>query len=167
LIPFDIIPRIISRAEWSLLEQGLRQRVETLNAFLNDIYSGQECLKAGIIPSDLVLSNPSTGWRWPACPRRTGSGVHIACGSMWSVPASAPSTCWRTTPGPLPACSYMLEIARWTMRLAPEPFASHHVAPVETYTDALLATRPPVAPRGADGEPTIVLLTPGRYNSAF
>jgi uncharacterized circularly permuted ATP-grasp superfamily protein len=58
LIPFDIIPRILGRAEWVALEKGLVQRVEALNAFLADIYGPREILKAGIIPQDLVLQNP-------------------------------------------------------------------------------------------------------------
>src|SRR5690606_26688781 len=57
LIPFDVVPRIISAAEWSGLEAGLVQRVEAINAFLRDIYGPQECLKAGIIPPELVLTN--------------------------------------------------------------------------------------------------------------
>ena len=58
LIPFDIVPRIIDAGEWAHLEKGLIQRVATLNAFLKDVYGPQECIRAGIIPADLVLTNP-------------------------------------------------------------------------------------------------------------
>jgi uncharacterized circularly permuted ATP-grasp superfamily protein len=166
LIPFDIIPRIISRSEWGLLERGLKQRVQTLNAFLADIYSGQECLKAGIIPSDLIFSNPQYRLEMAGMPVPHGVWVHIAgvdivrTGEREFLVLEDNA---RTPSG----VSYMLENREVMMRLAPELFANHHVAPVETYTDALLASLRSVAPRGADGEPTIVLLTPGRYNSAF
>src|SRR5215217_9285195 len=58
LIPFDIIPRVLTKPEWSGLERGLRQRVTALNAFLRDIYGRQECIRAGIVPADLIFQNP-------------------------------------------------------------------------------------------------------------
>jgi len=166
LIPFDIIPRIISRSEWGLLERGLKQRVQTLNAFLTDIYSGQECLKAGVIPHDLIFSNPQYRLEMAGLAVPHGVFVHISGVDIVRTGERAFHVLEDNARTPS-GVSYMLENREVMMRLAPELFASHHVAPVETYTDALLATLRSVAPRGADGEPTIVLLTPGRYNSAF
>ena len=166
LIPFDIIPRIISKSEWGLLERGLTQRVHTLNAFLSDIYGSQECLKAGIIPSDLVLTNPQFRLEMVGAQAPHGVWVHIAGVDIVRTGERdfhVLEDNARTPSG----VSYMLENREVMMRLAPELFARHHVAPVETYADSLLATLQSVAPRGADGDPNVVLLTPGRYNSAF
>ena len=166
LIPFDIIPRVLTKSEWSRLECGLRQRVTALNAFLCDIYGAQECIKAGIVPAELVYRNPQyrlemTGFKPPH-----GVYVHIAGidvvrvdeDSFYVLEDNA-----RTPSG----VSYMLENREVMIRLFPELFAQHRVAPVENYPDALLATLRSVAPPTASRDPIVVLLTPGRFNSAF
>ena len=166
LIPFDIIPRLISHSEWSHLEKGLVQRVKVLNLFLQDVYGAQECLRAGIVPSDLILSNPQFRLEVMGKPPPHGIYVHIAGVDLvrtgekefFVLEDNA-----RTPSG----VSYMLENREAMMRLAPELYARYRVAPVETYPDQLLATLRSVAPRGASGDPTAVVLTPGRYNSAF
>jgi uncharacterized circularly permuted ATP-grasp superfamily protein len=166
LIPFDIIPRVLTKPEWSGLERGLRQRVTALNAFLADVYGKQDCLRAGIVPSDLVLRNPHFR------PEMIGQAVPHGCyvqiagidlvrvdeGTFYVLEDNA-----RTPSG----VSYMLENREAMMRLFPELFATHRIAPVENYPDALLATLRSVAPRSASQDPTAVLLTPGRFNSAF
>jgi uncharacterized circularly permuted ATP-grasp superfamily protein len=166
LIPFDLIPRIISRSEWNLLERGLKQRVATLNAFLSDIYGQQSCLKAGIVPADLIFTNPQ--YRLEMVGRQVPHGVWVHIAGVDIVRTGERDFYVLEDNARTPSgVSYMLENREVMMRLAPELFANHHVAPVETYTDALLATLRSVAPRGAEADPTIVLLTPGRYNSAF
>ena len=166
LIPFDLIPRIISRSEWNLLERGLKQRVATLNAFLSDIYGQQSCLKAGIVPADLIYTNPQ--YRLEMVGRQAPHGVWVHIAGVDIVRTGERDFYVLEDNARTPSgVSYMLENREVMMRLAPELFANHHVAPVETYTDALLATLRSVAPRGAEADPTIVLLTPGRYNSAF
>ncbi|NNM72627.1 circularly permuted type 2 ATP-grasp protein [Enterovirga aerilata] len=166
LIPFDIIPRLLTKAEWSFLERGLKQRVAALNAFLKDIYGPQECIRAGIIPADLVYRNPHYRLEVKDIPIPHDIYVHVAGIDIVRV---GPNEFYvlednaRTPSG----VSYMLENREVMMRLFPELFARHHVAPVENYPDALLATLRSVAPESVARDPVVALLTPGRYNSAF
>jgi uncharacterized circularly permuted ATP-grasp superfamily protein len=166
LIPFDIIPRVITKAEWSDLERGLRQRATALNAFLADVYGRQECIKAGIVPADLVFRNAYFR------PEMIGSEVphniyvHIAGIDIVRVDESTFYVLEDNVRTPS-GVSYMLENREVMMRLFPELFARHRVAPVDNYPDALLATLRSVAPVSAGRDPTAVLLTPGRFNSAF
>jgi uncharacterized circularly permuted ATP-grasp superfamily protein len=165
LIPFDIIPRILARAEWSNLEAGLVQRVNALNAFLADIYGKQEILKAGIMPPELILQN--AGYCLHMAGRTPPGGIwtHIA---GIDLVRTGPDQFYvlednaRTPSG----VSYMLENREVMLRLVPELFDHVTVAPVETYPEMLLETLASVSPRG-DRAPVIVLLTPGRHNSAF
>ncbi|WP_051335836.1 circularly permuted type 2 ATP-grasp protein [Methylocapsa acidiphila] len=165
LIPFDIIPRIMLRSEWASLEAGLLQRVKALNLFLADVYSGQEIIKAGRIPAELVLGNPQFRPEMVGVKVPHDIFVHIA---GIDVVRTGEDDFYvlednvRTPSG----VSYMLENREVMMRLAPDLFAEHRVAPVENYPDALLASLRSVAP-AARGEPTIAVLTPGRYNSAY
>ena len=166
LIPFDIIPRVLTKGEWSFLERGLRQRVTALNAFLADIYGPQECIKAGIIPADLVLQNPH--YRLEMQNVRVPHDIYVHIAGI-DVVRVGPEEFYvlednaRTPSG----VSYMLENREVMMRLFPELFARHRVAPVENYPDALLATLRSVAPVSVARDPVVALLTPGRYNSAF
>jgi uncharacterized circularly permuted ATP-grasp superfamily protein len=166
LIPFDIIPRVLTKSEWSFLERGLKQRVTALNAFLADIYGPQECIKAGIIPADLVYRNPHYRLEMKDVAIPHNIYVHIAGIDVVRV---GPTEFYvlednaRTPSG----VSYMLENREVMMRLFPELFARHNVAPVENYPDALLATLRSVAPERVARDPVVALLTPGRYNSAF
>src|ERR1700732_472627 len=107
LIPFDIIPRMMLRSEWTLLEAGLVQRVKALNLFLADIYGAQEIVKAGRIPAGLVARNAE--FRPVGC--RT-IFTSISPASMSSALAKTISTCWRTMCAPLPASPICWKIAR-------------------------------------------------------
>jgi uncharacterized circularly permuted ATP-grasp superfamily protein len=166
LIPFDIIPRVLSRTEWRRLEAGLVQRVKALNMFLADIYNRREIMRAGILPDDIVYRNPHfrpemNGWRVPHDVYVHIAGIDIVRiddNDFYVLEDNA-----RTPSG----VSYMLENREVMMRLVPDLFATHRVAPVEDYTDALLASLRSVAPRSSGREPTIVVLTPGQYNSAY
>lgn len=165
LIPFDIVPRIIPAAEWDLIERGLRQRVTALNAFLHDVYHDQQILRAGKIPPEQVLCNAQyrpemQGIDVPMDVYaqiagidlvRAGAGEYYVLEDNLRVPSGV---------------SYMLEDRKAMMRLFPEVFAAHPVAPVEHYPDLLLETLRSVAPVGAR-DPTVVLLTPGANNSAY
>jgi uncharacterized circularly permuted ATP-grasp superfamily protein len=166
LIPFDVVPRIISAREWALLEKGLKQRVKALNLFLRDIYHGRDILRANLIPDDLIFQNPVFR------PEMNGQSVphdiyvHIAGVDIVRVDAEqfyVLEDNARTPSG----VSYMLENREIMMRLFPDLFARHRVAPVENYPDALLAALRSVAPDTAAGEPSVALLTPGIYNSAY
>ena len=166
LIPFDIVPRLISRAEWRKLEAGLTQRVKALNLFLKDVYGERRVLKEGIVPPELILRN---AYYRPEMIGRSAPHdiwVHIAGidivrvddESFYVLEDNA-----RTPSG----VSYMLENREVTMRLLPDLFARHKVAPVDDYPDELLACLRSVAPRPDQGDATIVILTPGLYNSAY
>ena len=166
LIPFDVIPRIMSAKEWAILEKGLKQRVRALNMFLRDIYHGREVLRANVIPEDLIFHNPVFR------PEMNGQNVphdvyiHIAGIDIVRV---NPENFFvlednaRTPSG----VSYMLENREIMMRLFPDLFARHRVAPVERYPDELLSALRSVAPLSAAAEPTVALMTPGVYNSAY
>jgi uncharacterized circularly permuted ATP-grasp superfamily protein len=166
LIPFDVIPRIMAGAEWRLLEKGLTQRVKALNLFLKDIYGAREILRAGVVPDDLVFRNPAFR------PEMSGQNVphdiyvHIAGIDIVRVDAETFYVLEDNARTPS-GVSYMLENREIMMRLFPELFARHRIAPVEDYPDVLLATLKSVAPSRIARDPTVVLLTPGVYNSAY
>jgi uncharacterized circularly permuted ATP-grasp superfamily protein len=169
LIPFDLIPRIIPAGEWREMEKGLKQRVTALNRFLQDIYHDQEILKAGIIPAEPVLNNAQfrqemMGLNVPGGIYSIISGIDIvrACNPDGSGTYYVLEDNLRVPSG----VSYMLENRKMMMRLFPELFAEHRVAPVAHYPDLLLDTLRAMAPASVN-EPTAVVLTPGMYNSAY
>jgi uncharacterized circularly permuted ATP-grasp superfamily protein len=163
LIPSDVVPRIIAADEWARLERGLVQRVTAINRFLADIYHGQEILKAGLIPEDQILANGQyavamIGTRVPRDVYaqivgvdlvRHGDGTWYVLEDNLRVPSGV---------------SYMLSNRKTMMRLFPDLFRRYHVRPVEHYPALLLQTL-----RAAIeiDSPTVVLLTPGRFNSAY
>jgi uncharacterized circularly permuted ATP-grasp superfamily protein len=165
LIPFDLVPRIITRAEWTHLARGLRQRVRALNAFLADVYREQRILEAGVVPHEVVLQNAQY--------RPEMHGVEVA-GDIYAHVAGIDLV--RAGDGEFmvlednlrvpSGVSYMLADRKVMMRLAPDLFAEQPIAPVEHYPDLLLETLRSVAPEGVT-DPTAVLLTPGAYNSAY
>ena len=169
LIPFDLIPRIIPSDEWQRMQLGLAQRVTALNRFLHDVYHDQEILKAGIVPTEQVLKNTQfrpemmgvdlpgqiyshiAGIDIVRAAQPDGSGTYYVLEDNLRVPSGV---------------SYMLENRKMMMRLFPELFAQHRIAPVAHYPDLLLDTLRAVAPPSVN-EPTVVVLTPGMYNSAY
>ncbi|MEX8494854.1 circularly permuted type 2 ATP-grasp protein [Sphaerotilus sp.] len=169
LIPFDLIPRVIPAHEWREMEKGLRQRVTALNRFIHDVYHGQEIVKAGIVPADQILSNAQ--FRPEMIGVDVPGGVYSHISGIDIVRAANPDGSGnyyvlednlRVPSG----VSYMLENRKMMMRLFPDLFASHRVAPVAHYPDLLLETLREVAPNGVN-DPTVVVLTPGMYNSAY
>ncbi|MFC5301260.1 circularly permuted type 2 ATP-grasp protein [Azospira restricta] len=165
LIPFDVIPRIIPAHEWRQLSAGLRQRVRALNAFIGDIYHGQEILKAGVVPETQVLCNVQYRPEMQGIDVPGGIYAHIA--GIDVVRAGAGEFYVLEDNLRVPSgVSYMLEDRRMMMRLFPELFARYKVAPVEHYPDLLLDTLRSVAPQGV-ADPTVVVMTPGAFNSAY
>ena len=165
LIPFDIIPRIIPAEEWRSLEAGLRQRVKALNCFLNDIYHDREILRAGKIPEEQVLGNAQFRPVMQGVDVPEGIYAHIA--GVDVVRAGAGEFYVLEDNLRVPSgVSYMLEDRKMMMRLFPELFAKYKVAPVQHYPDMLLEKLRAVAPKGVSN-PTVVVLTPGAYNSAY
>jgi len=166
LIPFDVIPRILSSKEWDLVRRGLEQRTKAINAYIRDVYGRREILRAGIVPEDLVFQNPvfrpeMNGQKVPHDIYVHIAGIDIVrvdSDTFYVLEDNA-----RTPSG----VSYMLENREIMLRLFPELFSRHRVAPVENYPDELLATLKSVAPTTSSADPTVVLLTPGVYNSAY
>jgi len=165
LIPFDLLPRIIPSHEWKILQKGLEQRVKALNLFLHDIYHGQEILKAGLVPAEQVLRNAQYRPEMQGVDVPNQIYAHIAGVDM--VRAGAGEFYVLEDNLRVPSgVSYMLENRKMMMRLFPELFAKHAVAPVQHYPDMLHDNLRSCAPQGIDN-PTVVVLTPGSFNSAY
>jgi uncharacterized circularly permuted ATP-grasp superfamily protein len=165
LIPFDIVPRIFSGSEWRKLELGIKQRVRALNAFLHDIYHDKEIIKAGIIGEAQILGNAMYRPEMIGVDLPNQVYAHIAGIDLVRVAENdfyVLEDNLRTPSG----VSYMLENRNTMMRLFPELFASHAVEPVEHYPQMLLDTLRESAPSHISN-PTIVVMTPGSYNSAY
>ncbi|SDX91843.1 Uncharacterized conserved protein, circularly permuted ATPgrasp superfamily [Collimonas sp. OK242] len=165
LIPFDIIPRIIHAQEWATLEAGLIQRVKALNMFIHDIYHGQNIVKAGVIPAEQIFRNAQYRPEMQGISVASDIYAHIAGvdivragqGEFYVLEDNL-----RVPSG----VSYMLENRKMMMRLFPELFLRHKIAPVDHYPDLLLDNLRSVAPVGVT-DPTVVVMTPGMYNSAY
>ncbi|MFM1924662.1 MAG: hypothetical protein RIT44_468 [Pseudomonadota bacterium] len=169
LIPFDLIPRVIAAKEWKSMEAGLVQRVTALNRFIHDVYHDQEILKSGVVPREQIERNAQfrpemVGVKVPnqiyshisgidivRAPDAQGNGEYYVLEDNLRVPSGV---------------SYMLEDRKMMMRLFPELFSQHRVAPVAHYPDLLLETLRASSP-ATTAEPTVVVLTPGMYNSAY
>ena len=166
LIPFDLIPRVFSAEEWRQLSRGIEQRARALNAFLYDIYHRGEILRAGIVPADLVYRNAAfqPGMIGVEPPGKVYShivGIDIVRTGEGSFQVLEDNC--RTPSG----VSYMIENREIMMRLFPELFSKGGVLPIDDYSDDLEETLEEVAPPACKGQPNVVLLTPGAYNSAY
>jgi uncharacterized circularly permuted ATP-grasp superfamily protein len=165
IFPFDIIPRIVSAEEWAKLEKGLKQRIYALNQFLADIYGEQKILRDSVIPQELIYS--ATGFLKPCVGVKPPEGIwcHITGTDLvrdrdgqWYVLEDnlrCPS-----------GVSYVLENRRVMKSTLPLVFETMKIQPVEEYPSHLLETLLNLAP-GHLPNPTVVLLTPGIYNSAY
>ncbi|PNV99408.1 circularly permuted type 2 ATP-grasp protein [Pseudomonas protegens] len=163
LIPFDTIPRIIPAREWRIIEQGCIQRVRALNLFLADLYHQQRIIRAGIIPAEQVLANQQYQLAMQGLDLHGDVYAHV-CG-VDLVRDGDGRYCvlednLRTPSG----VSYMLEDRKMMMRLFPELFAAQRIAPIDHYPNLLLDTLKSSSPLD---NPMVVVLTPGRFNSAF
>lgn len=165
ILPFDLIPRVISAEEWEPIERGLEQRVRALNLFLHDVYHDQRILRSGIIPPELILG--SQGY----C--REVQGLDVPRGIYTHVVGSdlvrdgkgqffVLEDNLRTPSG----VSYLIENRRVLKRIWPQVFEDYEVRPVEGYPQDLLEVLRAIAPPGVD-DPTVVVLTPGMHNPAF
>jgi uncharacterized circularly permuted ATP-grasp superfamily protein len=166
LIPFDLMPRVFTEREWRKLERGVKQRARALNAFLYDVYHRAEIVRAGVVPGDLVWRNEAfeaavVGIDPPANVYshivgidlvRTGPDEFFVLEDNCRTPSGV---------------SYMLENREIMMRMLPELFRATRIAPVDDYPERLRRTLASVAPAKCAGEPVIVLLSPGAFNSAY
>jgi uncharacterized circularly permuted ATP-grasp superfamily protein len=166
LIPFDVIPRILAASEWQTLQRGLEQRVKAINAYIKDVYSRRDILKAGVVPEDLVFQNPV--FRPEMNGQKVPHDIYVHIAGIDIVRVDAESFYVLEDNARTPSgVSYMLENREIMLRLFPELFSRYRVAPIENYPDELLATLKSIAPPTASWDPTVVLLTPGVYNSAY
>lgn len=163
--PFDIIPRIIDKKEWLTVEAGLKQRVQALNLFIDDLYHEQRIVKDGIFPAELLEDsknfrpecvgvNPPLGIWAHVCGSdlvRDKDGVFYVLEDNLRVPSGV---------------SYMLENRQVMKRLFSEMFEQYAILPVDDYPSQLYDTLAALSPRQGD-QPEIVVLTPGIYNSAY
>jgi len=163
--PFDLIPRIITAAEWAQIERGLKQRVRALNLFLADVYGEQRILKDGVIPPELIYRGKDFRREIMGVLPPQGIYTHIAGidiirderGEFLVLEDNL-----RTPSG----VSYMIENRVIERRILPEFFARHRVRRVDHYPSLLLEALRGLSPRGKD-HAEVVLLTPGIYNSAY
>lgn len=166
LIPFDMVPRIITAAEWRRLTRGIEQRVSALNAFIHDLYHRQEIVRAGRIPQRVLRDNAA----W--LPNMVGftppGGVYTHVVGIDLV-RTGPDEFYvlednaRTPSG----VSYMLQNRETMMAMFPELFTRIPVCPVSDYPRRLAKSLAACAPSGTSGRPTVAVLTPGIYNSAY
>src|SRR3984893_14357576 len=164
--PFDIVPRIIEFDEWSYIERGLKQRIHALNLFIDDLYNDKKILRDKAIPDWLIdtgkaFLRPCAGLKPPRgiwCHItgtdlvRNGDGQIYVLEDNLRVPSGV---------------SYVLENRDLMKRTFPQVFEGLRVRPVDDYPGRLLEMLQTIGPRGAAENPTVVLLTPGIYNSAY
>lgn len=166
LIPFDLVPRIISAREWRTLRRGIEQRVKALNAFLHDIYHRQEILRAGRIPSRLIENNKAFLPQMIGVDPPGGIYTHIV---GTDLVRTGPDEFYvlednaRTPSG----VSYMLENRETMLRLFPELFSRVGVESVSDYPLLLRRSLAASAPPACTGKPRVAVLTPGIHNSAY
>ena len=165
IFPYDLLPRIVTAKEWERIEKGLTQRITALNAFLRDVYTDGKILADGFVPREIVYScrHFRREMRGLQVPRniyiavtgtdllRLNNGEFVVLEDNLRVPSGV---------------SYMLTSRRVMKRIFPQLFGDYGVRPIEHYTQVLLSTLRSLAPEGRP-EPSIVLLTPGIYNSAY
>lgn len=166
LIPFDLVPRIISAREWTKLSKGIEQRIRGINAFLHDIYNRQEILRAGIIPANLIAQNDAFLPQMMDFSPPGNIYTHIVGTDIvrtgeddfFVLEDNA-----RTPSG----VSYMLENRETMLQMFPELFSSIPVQPVSDYPKNLRRSLEASAPVGCKGRPCVAILTPGIHNSAY
>jgi uncharacterized circularly permuted ATP-grasp superfamily protein len=166
LIPFDMVPRIVSAGEWRRLSRGIEQRVRALNAFIHDLYHRQEIIRAGRVPERLFRDNPAwlpdmVGFTPPGGVYTHIVGIDIVRtgpGDFFVLEDNA-----RTPSG----VSYMLENRETMMAMFPELFTRVGVETVSDYPIRLARSLAACAPAGTSGKPVVAVLTPGIYNSAY
>lgn len=163
IFPFDIVPRIVEAPDWTLIDTGLRQRLRALNLFIDDVYHEQKILKDNVIPSELIYS--SKGFLkacWGLNPPR-GIWCHIAGIDLVRISDGRYYVLEDNMRCPS-GVAYVLEARQVMKRTFPELFEAYRVRPVDEYPSRLLETLRSLSDLP---DPTIVILTPGSYNSAY
>jgi uncharacterized circularly permuted ATP-grasp superfamily protein len=164
--PFDVIPRTIEAGEWARIARGLIQRLTALNHFIDDLYHDRRIIADAVVPEDIIVTSANY---LPACIGANppyGVWANI-CGTDLIRDADGTVYVLEDNLRVPSGVSYMLENREVMMRIFPDLFAEHRIAPVENYPEELLATLKSVAPATAPDDPTVALLTPGPFNSAY
>jgi uncharacterized circularly permuted ATP-grasp superfamily protein len=165
IFPYDLLPRIITAAEWEKVEHGLMQRITALNLFLKDIYNEGRILQDGIVPREIVYS--CRQYRRQMVGLQVPRNIYIAiCGTDLIRLENGEFVVLEDNLRVPSGVSYMLTNRRVMKRIFPQLFRSYNVRPIEQYTQLLLGTLRALAPEGRP-EPNIVLLSPGVFNSAY
>jgi uncharacterized circularly permuted ATP-grasp superfamily protein len=165
IMPFDLMPRIIPANEWSTIERGLEQRLRTLNLFLHDIYHDQRIVKEGVIPREII--HTAKHYRPELIGLDLPHDIYIhVCGTDLIRGADGRYMVLEDNGRCPSGVSYLLENRQAMKRVFPKLFSRHAVRPVDRYPQELLAALRYVAP-GGNPAPTVVVLTPGIYNSAY
>jgi uncharacterized circularly permuted ATP-grasp superfamily protein len=165
VFPFDLVPRILTAAEWRVISRGLEQRLVALNLFLEDVYGKGRILADGIVPRDLVLSAPHYRRDLRGLYERRDVRISIAGTDLVRLPDGSFAVLEDNLRVPS-GVSYMLTNRQVTKRVFPQLFLDYEIQPIDDYPQALLSTLRSIAPV-QHAEPTIVVLTPGVYNSAY
>jgi len=165
ILPFDLIPRIITAAEWTSLEAGVRQRVAALNMFLWDIYHDQKVLRDGVIPRELVLGNANYRKEMQGLDVPGGTYVHI-CGTDLIRDETGQFLVLEDNARTPSGVSYVLENRQMMLRVMPDLAKDINLRSVGEYGHQLHAALADVAPEGIL-DPQVVLLSPGIFNSAY
>ena len=165
VLPFDVIPRVLTRSDWATLDSGCQQRIKAINLFLHDIYHDQKCIKEGIIPADLILKNKNyrpemEGFTPPGGTYVHVGGIDLVRGSDGAFRVLEDNV--RTPSG----VSYVIENRHLTLRAFRDLVANIGIMPVSDYGLRLRQKLAEVAPDGVD-DPQVVLLSPGLFNSAY
>ncbi len=163
IFPFDLIPRIVPLSEWRLLEAGLKQRINALNLFLHDIYHGQNILRDGVVPADLVLGSPNYRWEMVGVEPPHGIYIHIVGTDLIRDQLGRYRVLEDNLRSPS-GVSYMLQNRTIMKTTFPALFEGENVLPVETYPQELLKMLRYVS---VVDDPQVAVLTPGMFNSAY
>ncbi len=162
--PFDIIPRVVPSDEWHVIESGLVQRLNALNLFIDDVYHDQRSVSSGIVPSELVAGSPNFRRECVGVDPPGGIWAHI-CGSDLIRDADGTVFVLEDNLRVPSGVSYLLENRMVAKHVFPEMFRHFSIEPVDPYIGRLANLLASVSP--STGDPTIVVLTPGIYNSAY
>ncbi len=165
ILPFDLIPRVLTAREWDHLERGVRQRVAAINAFIHDVYHDQKILKDGIVPTRLVLGNANFRPEMVGLPVPHGTYVHV-CGIDIIRDERGEFLVLEDNARTPSGVSYVLENRKMMRRIFPDLLDGIAIRPVGSYGMMLQAALAEIAPADVS-EPQVVLLSPGIYNSAY
>jgi len=163
--PFDIVPRVIPASEWARIDEGLRQRLTTLNLFIDDLYNDQRVVRDGVFPADVLGTSRNYLPECAGVSPRFGVWAHI-CGSDLVRDGDGTVYVLEDNLRVPSGVSYMLENRSVTKRVFPELFEDQTILPVDDYPSDLFDLLTAIAPTD-EREPEVVVLTPGIYNSAY